>query len=574
MIGPVVSLPRRGVTAWHAETDPKYARAWLDSLPLADAAESARELYQTLYTINRQELSPQTRFELMEMYQGPVATASSALQAHVTSPASPLTPKRRQLAEFIRRLDIEMANGFKCGLVDLIRSSISWGKKSRLVSGTGGALWYLGEVLLKSYQAYMPYPAGVWREIHEMYRYAEQTQREGEPIDISFGGTDEKNRTISENYRRILLLGLANPYQLPQNECNLISQLLVDWSAKTRLDRDLNVDNAAGQFVVDLKKDAPPTPFPRGSVRPEHDGLRVLNAIELVHAVHGYVNRLRKGESPRSLELGLELLGDNCSEMFRRLVRSWGLVARRRHTRLRRNNYVFVCVGINALHFFSSSQKPFVPPEERGVADAAPVPTDAAEGDANRDEAYVDLDEPIEDPRIPDTAAIKPDGPAQRPTEFYRVDRWHVRDLGPQGMSMVRQGEAGTNLRIGDLVGIERIDDIGQWNVGVARWLKSPDQHILEIGVELLAPEVAPVAVKRADIGPDHDPRYTRGLLLPAVDALQRPASVVVPRGVFRPEADLFIITEEDAPARRIRPVKVLERTGSFEHLVFAERTG
>jgi len=85
-----------------AETDPKYARAWLASLPLADSAETAREIYQSLYTLNRQELDVGQRFELMELYNAPVASVTAVLESYFTRAALPLTPKKRQLAEFIR----------------------------------------------------------------------------------------------------------------------------------------------------------------------------------------------------------------------------------------------------------------------------------------------------------------------------------------------------------------------------------------------------------------------------------------------------------------------------------------
>jgi hypothetical protein len=126
-------IPKKEVSAWVAETNPKEARAWLESLPLADSGEAARDIYQTLYTLNRLELTMQSRFDLMELYKGPVAMVSSVLQSQVIGLALPLPPEVTKLAEFIRQLHMEMAIGYKCVIHDLQATRRPWGKKNLLV---------------------------------------------------------------------------------------------------------------------------------------------------------------------------------------------------------------------------------------------------------------------------------------------------------------------------------------------------------------------------------------------------------------------------------------------------------
>jgi len=173
VFSPVFSIPEHRVSAWVAETDPKYASAWLAALPLANSAESAREIYQALYTVNRLELRLGNRLELMALYTGAIATVCQGLQPHLLHEVPPLGPKKRQLAEFIRRLHIEMAYGYKCCLRDLGRTRLSLRRKSRSANCIERALYHLSEVLLRSYVVYLPYPSGAWREIHELYRLAE-----------------------------------------------------------------------------------------------------------------------------------------------------------------------------------------------------------------------------------------------------------------------------------------------------------------------------------------------------------------------------------------------------------------
>ncbi|HSW53097.1 MAG TPA: hypothetical protein VLG93_07690, partial [Sulfuricaulis sp.] len=209
MTGLALSMPVKRVSAWMAETDPKYAQAWLASLPLADSAETAREIYQALYTLNRQELDAARRFELMELYNAPVASVTAALESYFTRAALPLTPKKRQLAEFIRQLHMEMAYGYKGCLQDLEKQRLRWGRKTLRAQALLRALHYLGEVLLHSYQVYMPYPPEVWRELHAIYQYAAEHELTQEVLDTP--APMAAKTTLNQEYLRILLLGLSNP---------------------------------------------------------------------------------------------------------------------------------------------------------------------------------------------------------------------------------------------------------------------------------------------------------------------------------------------------------------------------
>ena len=74
-----LSIPAKEISAWVVETSPKETRAWLASLPMADSATAAREIYQSIYTLNRLDLGPQERVKLMEFYREPLATVSSAM---------------------------------------------------------------------------------------------------------------------------------------------------------------------------------------------------------------------------------------------------------------------------------------------------------------------------------------------------------------------------------------------------------------------------------------------------------------------------------------------------------------
>ena len=112
------------------------------------------------------------------------------------------------------------------------------------------------------------------------------------------------------------------------------------------------------------------------------------------------------------------------------------------------------------------------------------------------------------------------------------------------------------------------MDEIGRWSAGVVRWMKSPEAGSLEMGIELLASGVKPVAVAPVPNPEGRD--YQPALLLPAIEALRRPATLLVPRGVFAPGGNLFL-AEETEITRTVRLLQRLEYTNVFELLVFAD---
>lgn len=555
----VLTLPGKKASDWMVETRPKEAEAWLAALPLADSSACAQQLYHALFSLNRMDVELRDRLALMELYRAPVASVVSALQSHFTHLALPLSPKQRQLAEFLRNLYVEVAYGYKFVVRDLLSGRSPWTRRPAVTTAVERAIHYLGEVLMRSYQVYIPYPAGIWREIHELYRLAEENGVHHESVPGA-SANDTDNSSISRSYLRVVLLGLAGPYQLPQQECLQVNQYLKRWSDRATLSGNLDIDSPVGHFLIDLSADLPAMLYPKDVKLKDAPYLRVLNAVELARVVHQQLNQLQKGASARSLDLGADCFDAACLDMLRRLIRFWGMAARRQFTRRTRvDRFVSLCDGVNAIHFFASGAHPFVPPEDAETVAAAGVVSEAPGSDRDK-EVIIDLDVAIAEP---DPAAA----PAAATAELYRVDNWQVRDESASGLALSRAGEGAAHVRVGDLLGIED-RDAGDWRIGVARWLKSPESGEVEMGMEMLAPKVAPVAVRPAEGA--GAARYVQALMLPAIPALHQPVTLLMTRDTCQPGQDLYL-KDSDEPPRRVRVLKLVERTGAFDQVVFAD---
>jgi len=542
---PAFVLPSWQTSPWVVESEPAEAGAWLATLPLADSVQAAQQIYQALFTLNRMPLDADDRLVLMELYRKPVAAVTAGLQPHFTRLSLPLRPRLKQLADFLRQLHVEMAHGYKHVLKSGLDDRKPWESDAFLLA-LERAIRYLNEVLLRSYQVYMPSPPGVWKEIHGFYRYAELHGHEHRLLVID--GLEE-GTTVTRAYLQAILLGLCGPYQLPQNECQQVNAFLARWGQKAEIISAIQTVDPVGHFLIDFDVDHPAAPFPRDVSLQPASALRALNAIELARVVHTFSRRLQKGESPRVLGLGFECVGAACVDSLKRMLRFWGLAGRRQFSRRHSPRQLSLCVGINAVHFFCDGQRPFTSPQ-------APVaiPERAAE--------------------LPDRMALEAESQDERPVtaplpELFRIDsRWQVRDESAGGLSLARSGEAGIPVRVGDVIGLQNLA-LNQWRVGAVRWVKSADAQHVEMGVEMLAPHAHPLAVRPA--GTDVVP-YSPALLLPPIEALRQPATLLVARGTCQPGEDIEIAENESQP-RRVRVINVVERSSSFAQVVFADVT-
>lgn len=540
---PILSLPAERVSAWVVETDPAETQAWLSTLPLTDSVQTAQQLYQALFTLNRMALDSDDRLLLMELYRKPVAAVSAGLQTHFARLALPLKPRLKQLADFLCQLHMEMAYGYK----HVVRAGLSARKPYEsevFLFAMERAIRYLGEVLLRSYQIYTPAPVGVWKEIHSYYRY---TELHNCATDLFAIEGVEEGATITGSYLQTLMLALCGPYQLPQNECLQVNAFLNRWAHKASIGPVKLSTDPVGHFLIDFDSDHPAAPFPRDVPLHAAPNLRSLNAVELARVVHDFSKQLQKGVAPNTLGLGFECIGTSCSDTLKRMLRFWGLAGPRQFSRRRSQQPLALCVGLNAVHFFASGQQPFTLSQiHAGTIDNAASVPDRAELEAEQRE---------------ERSVIAP------LPELFRIDsRWQVRDESAAGLSLTRSGDLGVPIRVGDLLGIQN-SVLQQWRIGVVRWVKSADAQHVEMGVEMLAPRVIAVAVRPAGV---KDAAFTQALLLPSIEVLHQPASLLLARGSSLPGEDLELV-EGDQDARRVRILNTLERSAGFAQVVFAD---
>ncbi len=552
-------MPRKKNTAWVTETTPKATRLWLNSLPLSDSNQTTRELYRSLYTLNRLTLDPGRRSAILEMYRTPVNTVTAALQQTLGQQPLPLAVNLRRMTEITRELNREMALGYRIVLLD---QQDSW--KRRLLRKSPAmsverTMRYLGEVLVHCYHSYLPFPSQLWSELNELYRYSDENDLLDTPVEIDVE-RDIGATTIKERYKQICLLGLCNPYQLPQGDARKIHIFLYRWANTATVKPVSGTSPAAACFQIDLLRDAPPVLYNQPIDSAYQRRVRILDVNALVTKVESFVDRLENGEPASHLDLGTECLDVACLELLRRMLRAWGAVTSRQHSRSSGKGFLSLCVGVSATHFFADGQRPFSRPPSS-------LPSMVKNTGEVADEEPLDIDVDAVDESISSDAKTKAIA-----VEDYHVTRWEIVDQSASGMFLRCAELPGMKLRVGDFLGVQFGDNAeGDWWPATVRRMQGDVTGNIEIGIELLASQLVPVAVCAAD---GQVPCHA-ALSLPvlATSDKKRPRSLVVPRGIFREQADLLLFASTDEEPVRIRPLKLVERSSSFEQLYFAEVT-
>src|SRR5262245_21506614 len=114
-----LSIPaERAAPPKDLEIRPKQAKAWLDSLPLAQSVEAARQLRANPATLSRSKLETDVRIQLLEVYQPVVNGILEALDAFYSKSALPLQPKAKEALGLARDIAMETAHGYKIALLE------------------------------------------------------------------------------------------------------------------------------------------------------------------------------------------------------------------------------------------------------------------------------------------------------------------------------------------------------------------------------------------------------------------------------------------------------------------------
>jgi hypothetical protein len=537
-------------------TDPAALTAWLNDLPLINTGESLELLDGALQQINTLMLPPDSRQEALERFTPPVICITDALKKRFLDKPLPLKGNNLLYATQTLELCNNMATGYRI-LADDLRSNTA--KKPQLTIALHRALRYLSEILLTCYRIYIQYPVGLWQTINALYELADNNNITRKAVtDITLQAP--VTSTIETVYKQILLLSLACPYRLRQNEIHFAYSTLLDWADSSQL-HHMDDEKTHGLFSINLQSDTPPSyrDLDNGDAPDSH--IHILDTSRM--AEHMRKNLAASQDSTN------KQTGTGNTETMQRLMLAWGVMPKRRFARHPQDAPIQLVIGINAIHQLARGHVIEEPETGESIQDkhylqdptfdnVTRINTGAFAGKGSR-QAVTDNSNPFKGAYAADKMSAS------------RIESWEIADISAGGYCLLCDSDMASCAQVGELVALIEAGhrDPDKWQMGTIRRMKFTEERGLELGIQLLSPGARTVWAQPYNNGVSKGDRI-QGILIPAIKAIRQQASLLLPSLPFRTGCTARL--EDSGKTETVKLIRQLENTGSFAQYHFTSQ--
>ncbi len=560
---------------------------WLADLPLANLGHAVDSLLDMLRRLNNARLNPSQRHVLLATLNTRVSEVGDALRDRFARTLLPLSGRARVQFEGACELHRQLAIGHKILATELLTNAPERSERM-LAEAIYSCTRQLGFLLVEHYLVYAPEPDGIWRALHGLYALAEQRGLAEQSIRKS-----EHTSTVASSYKQAVLLALANPYHLMQEEAATVYRLL----HKLAPGCDLEMDRPPGDsscFLADLKTDSAPRFLPEGQ-RATASAPRFFVCKRLVNAIDRRVQELDDPDNETTRALS-RLARHMQRDMLTRLRDSWGRSSEREHTRNTKLGVLTVAMGLSATHYFCTDGRPFTPEldEIRIHTGRTPkcglnpelslVPVDFEPWRA--EEAETRLEAGINEPRRSDfdgeshaldvwekiyATRGKKDGDVAESDgslkPLYASTTWELKNESAGGLCLTYRAERSLPLKVGDIIGYRReAGSQSSWIVTTVRWLHVDEVGNMRMGIKQLAPNARGVAT-RAVVGAGKGGEYFRSLIAPDFALDGHEAALIAPATIY--ETGTVLAINVSGAIHYVQLEERLESSTSFSRFRF-----
>lgn len=502
-------------------------------LPFTNTRETCDLLKTRLAEFNREEarLEPRERLRHLEAFREPVEAVVERLQQMTQDITLPVRSTIVDTALGARSLYVELALGYKSVLNDICGPDAEVFDIEMPGLAVHGGIQALSNVLNLSYALYWPAPAGIWRELHQFYQFAERNHMV-EPT------AEQTAESMATTYKSTLLLWLANPYGLTPNEQHTARHLIGQWAHLAEI-RDTYSDEV--HFVV-LTGDSPPMP---SSWHPGAEAIQSYLCTEKLCETlrHHAEDRLPllSHTPPPPIDFDANAIAQRLAPDF---VALWCGKRRRRSERRQSAVSRLMTVGLGSSHYFLSNRRRLGETQQVAANRASTSTVSSASDDAPSESrvlprSAVFRGKPSDTPspyRIhsanmnrPAASLIVAVEPAERrggapretgshahlETTRFGKSLCRIINDSTTGACLLIRGGPEASLRIGELISLFALGDekYRPWGIGTIRWLRHFHGHYVMVGVERLVHQATAVATKVCDPSGKYSD-YLRSLLI------------------------------------------------------------
>jgi hypothetical protein len=512
---PVLNLPLLSSKRPKPYIKLKQFNLWLKGLPVGNVQKSSQIVLQQLKILNQSRYPYTERSQLLDALRPTIRQLLLSLKQPLHRAQLPLSSGNLIIAQLIQKLLIEMAHGYKLITSDLMeKKSPKENDHLLLRESIYLSIQYLARSVVESYLVYSPAHYDAWRELHQLYRYAEYENIQNEPIDDPYPDhTLPIQYSIDFAYKRIVLLSLSAPYHLMQNEAEDIFYLVSAWTSVCKI-TELDKKHISDQYGVDFATDMSPRYIPSNLEWEPVDG-RIIDISEVKERLNNHITKVLRynvdtddfleveEETPRSLKERQH------RDMLLRLTDAWHSNLTRVTDREDRGARLRMALGLNACHFYSSNKAAFTPEMDELRLLSKENKQATVFANIYREALHKD--------RLHENST-------------YPISPWQQHNISHTGLALSCADSCNNmNVKVGEVVSYLFESKTGlRWKIGIIRWLHINQEDNVDMGIMNLAHSAVPIAVKAVDgIGKGTD--YFRSLLVPKQVSIKQLRSVIVP---------------------------------------------
>lgn len=515
--------------------DPHACAALIAGLPLTNARASQQMLAVLLDGLNRRPPGAAAYLDVLETMRAPLAFLQGEIAQRYA--ARPLPPASEEAEAFRQVLALWQAMARAYAQVAQLGADEPR-VQDRLALICQRCVHYAGKVVLECFRARREPAPGAWIDLHGYFATAEEWGIDKTTVTEPLNEV-RKSQSAAEAYAAILLVDLSGPYSHSAHEFAWICRWARRFASLTSIN-PLGETIETRAFGIDLMADASARPLEQ---LPKSDSVRHFDTRKLAPKIQKLLASLKNGTNPAVLGLGEDCPPSTASRLLLHLYKPWCLNATpRRFQRRVASGIAHCCLGFEAIHFHVSGDEFHQPEHVRMYS----------RGDMERIWTFRDQVDPTQ---LNVRAAQVKIG--------YPLERWEVANQSVSGFRLQR-GAAGARIDHGQLLGLKPPDG-GHFLLAQVSWNLMLQDELL-VGIHVLPGVPQGIAVRPTGANVSHSERYVRAFLLPAVPALDEPASLVLPRGWFQAERIVEAFT--DRPAR-LRLDRLMAHGPDFERIAF-----
>ena len=512
----------------------------LARIPLTNPQQAEIDLNRFADSLLATPPDGETYFQLLEQARIPIAFVAEELAKRYLNKPLPLGDIEEGFFRQVVSLWLKMARAYAhCAENDSPEDEDEVHAR-RVAMILHRCIHHTGMALVEHQRARREFPWGLWLDLHGYYASAEEWGIATLPIADPLEPLGRSTHCLAA-YISFLLCEMAGCYSLSVRDQALVRRWAAYWSPLVSLHPVVPGD-ALPPFVIDLMQDV--------ALRPvadclQTDHLRRLDTSRLAMQIGQIRQQLKQRIPPGQLALGDDCTAGQCNRLLEHLSRPWSQArAPRRFKRHATSGITRLCTGFEEMHYFISG-KEFEQPENVRTYSRREFETLFA---------FRHREDPLQ------TLQLRKEQLA------YNTDAWEVVNQSANGFRLVRS-TSGKKMAHGQLLALCPHDG-ERFILAQTTWLMQEKEGGLIAGIKALPGlPVATAARPIQQAGDDHNGKYHRAFLLPAIPAVAAEQSLVLPHGWFRSGRIIELFTDG---AWQVKLLRILDDGPDFERISFA----